>query len=657
MNLVKQQASWQHVLDFTLRLFLSSAVIFALHRGLSFSYLKAKPSEDWLTVIKFFLTGFGSDLWIAWLLAGLFSIPALFLSLRGRSNLYLAINFLLIGLLGAHQSYIEFFGFQMLPFHFTYFMDGSFISANGTAMFLNPRVWLHIAAGLFATVGARSFSWPNSLSPSLKPFKLGQNILMFLGMTVIMGGVHSANIHYRVQLFLDEGLRLNVVERLYESMMEQSIPDQLTRSEWTLLNQGLGKTVPYPEKTGDESRLLYKLLLRDPRETPLSSFGAKLQHFFENRRLTAKPIHIIVVMMESLRAGDVRALSSQNNSDSITPSLDNIISGDSLVWTKAIATGNVTRGGQEALFCGHLSSMTTSIMRKRPHLQLQCLPNILAQQQVPKTHTYWLHGGEGAFDGQKAFWEKQKAGLTMARHDFPRHLPANDWGMGDLSFFKAAWEVLLNYIAVQSPQQSLGMLLSVSNHPPWRLPPDAPEALRLKAQKLSQPSYQTTLYADYALGEWLNRARSSPLWLDSAVIILGDHGQQESPVFAEEKLEPQNQAFLAHIPLIITGGLITSFKAAHNDFSDHRWNNSVVSQADLAPTLALWLGAQQTSFLGEPLFSLRQSPVMSMSGDKVWFPEEAEARPPRDFLSAAKTEQDARFNMIYTRAFLRLIAL
>jgi phosphoglycerol transferase MdoB-like AlkP superfamily enzyme len=300
--------------------------------------------------------------------------------------------------------------------------------------------------------------------------------------------------------------------------------------------------------------------------------------------------------------------------------------------------------------------MTTSMMRKRPQLKLNCLPKILAQQN-PKTFTYWLHGGEGEFDGQKAFWDSQNTELTMARRDFPADLPANDWGMGDISFFHAAWERLLQSFAQNAPTRSFGMWLSVSNHPPWKLPPDAPELLRKEASTLSQPSYQTTLYADFALGQWLKTVSESILWPDTILIILGDHGQQESPVFGAVTFQPQRQAVLAHIPLILTGGLMAELKNDVPGFAENRVSDAWVSQADLAATLALWLGAAPISFFGEPFFSTRHAPVISMSGDKIWLAEQADARPPRDFLHAAAETDPHRFEVTYTRAFLRLISL
>lgn len=651
---VKPHESWQQTFNFTLRCFVALAGIFAVHRLFTFPYLKASPNVNWLTPLQFFITGLGSDLWVAWLFTAVFSLVALLLSPTGRCWFYVAVTLLLLGLLGAHQSYVEFFGFQMLPYHFTYFIDGAFIKANGNSIFFNPRVWLTFGIGSFVAVAASYLKWPpRDTSPKTLP-KLWPKALVLIGVTLMMLGMHSANIHYRVQLMLDEGLRLNVAERLYESLMEQSIPDQLSESEWQLLSQTLGRAVPFPSDRSEEANHLYDLLLHTPTDAELSPFGKALHDALQKRRATGRPLHIMIALMESLRAGDIAALT--NAPTSITPNLDRVIKGDSLVWKKAIATGNVTRGGQEASLCGHLSAMTTSMMRKRPQLKLNCLPKILAQHPIPKTLTYWLHGGEGEFDGQKAFWDSQNMGLTMARRDFPDNLPANDWGMGDISFFHAAWERLLQSFAQNTPTQSFGMLLSVSNHPPWQLPPDTPEFLRKEASTLSQPSYQTTLYADFALGQWLKAVSESILWPDTMIIILGDHGQQESPVFGSETLEPQGQAVLAHIPLIITGGLIAELKNELPNFATERISDAWVSQADLAASLALWLGAK-AAFFGEPLYSTRRAPVMSLSGDKIWLAEKADARPPREFLHAAAENDPHRFEVTYTRAFLRLISL
>ncbi|HEY6640866.1 LTA synthase family protein, partial [Povalibacter sp.] len=79
-------------------------------------------------------------------------------------------------------------------------------------------------------------------------------------------------------------------------------------------------------------------------------------------------------------------------------------------------------------------------------------------------------------------------------------------------------------------------------------------------------------YADYALGKFIDRARTSDYWADTVLMVVADH---DTRVYGDE-LVPVSKF---HIPGVILGADIAP-----------RQIDSVVSQIDLAPTLLSLLG-------------------------------------------------------------------
>ena len=121
------------------RLLAGLFLVFLAHRGLTFTGLDQPPTA---TPAAALLTGSLSDLWIAALLATLYLLTRLLLlplrllpgrigsgqtAARGAAWFWFAVPVLLTAL---HQSYVDYFGFQVIPFHLLYFADPDFIGAN-----------------------------------------------------------------------------------------------------------------------------------------------------------------------------------------------------------------------------------------------------------------------------------------------------------------------------------------------------------------------------------------------------------------------------------------------------------------------------------------------------------------------------------------------
>jgi phosphoglycerol transferase MdoB-like AlkP superfamily enzyme len=112
------------------------------------------------------------------------------------------------------------------------------------------------------------------------------------------------------------------------------------------------------------------------------------------------------------------------------------------------------------------------------------------------------------------------------------------------------------------------LVFSSSNHTPFEFPDGRIELF--DAQK--QTVHNAVKYADHALGQFIERARTSDYWADTLFLVVADH---DTRVYGNE-LVPVGKF---HIPGVILGADTTA-----------RRIDSLVSQIDLAPTLLSLMG-------------------------------------------------------------------
>lgn len=106
------------------------------------------------------------------------------------------------------------------------------------------------------------------------------------------------------------------------------------------------------------------------------------------------------------------------------------------------------------------------------------------------------------------------------------------------------------------------MAFSVSNHTPWEYP-----AGRITPHGAAASVENSAAYADWALGQFFERAKRAPYWRNTVFLIVADHDARVSGA----SLIPV-QHF--HIPALILGEGVQA-----------RRDDRLVSQINLAPTV------------------------------------------------------------------------
>lgn len=574
----------------TVKILISLLLLFFLHRIEAWSFLSVQYGQNSGPWWQEAITGLLSDFWIATLLSLPFWAFEYFpqKSIRTVQKITGTIWISIWGILtAAHQIYVEFFKYQIIPFHLTYLVDQSFVSANGSSLFSpSASVILGAAAGL------SFWTW------SAKYYKKKKRKISFLLATLVISAIiaHSTNIHTRVNWFIIEPLQNNYLEALYSNWRKKPQIKRLSDEEMKF----------FAKATGQNS-LLYAA--EGPGTNP---FTEVIRQEVVRRMTPGKPVIVGVILVESLREADTGPRTSDQMS--LTPALD-LLQARGVKFTNLYSSGPVTRGGQESVWCSTPSATDTSLMRSFPDAKVQCLPALVRDRQDAKT--LWLHGGDSRFDSQLMFWTNQGVSRLLTKADFPQGTPSTGWGVSDLALFDRSAAIIQEASSEPGVKILLPMILTVSNHIPWTVPSDA--TLDTKNFIAAHDSHRTVKYFDESLDLFVGSLKDKKIWDRSVFIIVGDHGNLE-PSWRNPYGNDANryQRLLSHVSMTLTGGIIEDLKANGKLTPSI---SSFTAQSQIAPFLAKVAGISSNSgFFDKPIFEPSPWPVAADLNQYLFLP-------------------------------------
>jgi phosphoglycerol transferase MdoB-like AlkP superfamily enzyme len=221
--------------------------------------------------------------------------------------------------------------------------------------------------------------------------------------------------------------------------------------------------------------------------------------------------NVVVVLEESFGAEFVGALHPR--AESLTPQFD-ALTRDGTLLTRAYSTGNRTIRAIEATTTGLPPLPGSSLVRRAQSKDLFTLPSLLRDQGY---ETLFLYGGRALFDGMAGYLSANGIDRIVDQGDFSPEAFRTAWGVADEALFDRALEEMDALHARRQPSYSL--VLTVSNHRPYRFPEDNLQPLPgLKRRD------NAVRYADHALGRFLRAARKHPFYADTIFVLMGDHG-------------------------------------------------------------------------------------------------------------------------------------
>jgi len=281
--------------------------------------------------------------------------------------------------------------------------------------------------------------------------------------------------------------------------------------------------------------------------------------------------NLVIILEESLGARFVGELGGLD----ITPELDKLYQ-QGWGFDNLYATGTRSVRGIEAITTGFTPSPSRSVVKlsKSQH-NFFSLADVLSQEGYK---TQFIYGGESHFDNMKSFFLGNGFNdiVDINHIDNPQFI--SSWGVSDEDLFNQADKELTKLSNSTEPFFSL--VFTSSNHDPFDIPQG-----KVSLPKGHNPeNYKRDLaikYADYALGKFINKAKTRSYWENTVFLVVADHDVR---VFGSEPVPLRS----FHIPAVIL----------NSDMKSKR-DPRLVSQIDLPVTLMSLLGIDQaTPMLG-----------------------------------------------------------
>ena len=284
-------------------------------------------------------------------------------------------------------------------------------------------------------------------------------------------------------------------------------------------------------------------------------------------------LNVVLVSVESLSA---EFLGDFGNSKGLTPNLDRLAH-EGLLFTHLYATGTRTVRGLEALTLSVPPTPGQAIVKRPDNADLFTIGEVFKSKGY---EALYLYGGYGYFDNMNAFFSGNgytvvdRTALSSTEIHFE-----NIWGVADEDLFTLSLRELDARHARGTP--FFAHVMTTSNHRPFTYP----------AGRIDIPPKTGrdggVKYTDYAIGRFIDQARTKPWFAQTMFVIVADHthngrGRQELPPEAY------------HIPMIIYApGWVAPGRV-----------DSIASQIDVAPTLLALLNMSYDSrFFGQDILS------------------------------------------------------
>ncbi|WP_282343908.1 LTA synthase family protein [Pseudomonas sp. PS02288] len=322
--------------------------------------------------------------------------------------------------------------------------------------------------------------------------------------------------------------------------------------------------------SADRALQVVREMLLTPNDRLVDADSAALRRDTTPPQAGTLPIrNVVVILLESFAGRYVGALGEPGN---ITPNFDRLAK-EGLLFTRFFSNGTHTHQGMFATMACFPNLPGFEYLMRMPEgaHRFSGLPQQLNARGYRDVYVY---NGNFQWDNQSGFFSNQGMSRFVGREDFvdPVFIDPT-WGVSDQDMFDRGAEELLKLGSDGKPFYAL--LQSLSNHTPYALPKDLPvepvtgfgsNDLHLTAMR----------YADWALGQFFEKARKAPYFKDTLFVVLGDHGFGSTEQLTEMDL------FRFNVPLLLIG------PGVQEKFGSLR--DTVGTQIDVVPTIMGRLG-------------------------------------------------------------------
>ena len=305
-------------------------------------------------------------------------------------------------------------------------------------------------------------------------------------------------------------------------------------------------------------------------EGDLHSIARHIESDFPSRRF-----NIVLILEESMSYEFVGTL--EPDGPRLTPRIDSL-AGEGLLFSRVYSTGNRTVRGLEASLLSFPPIPGQSVVKRPNNEHLFSLPELLREQDYS---TLFLYGGLSYFDNFGYFAANNGFDRVVDELDFKDPIFKTIWGVCDEDLFNKSLTIFDSLDQEEKP--FFATLVTVSNHSPYTYPKG-----RIPFNPDEQHRTYCVRYADYALGKFIDDAKSHEFFDSTLFVFVADHGAR---VYGSQQIPLRSYRIplLFYSPKLIPEGTRVAVTG---------------SQMDVAPTILDLLGFDYNSmFFGRSLLS------------------------------------------------------
>lgn len=274
-----------------------------------------------------------------------------------------------------------------------------------------------------------------------------------------------------------------------------------------------------------------------------------------------QPLNLVMIVLESVGAEHVSVLGGRD----LMPEFSKLA--EQGIWfDRLYATGMRSARGLEALVAGFTPSAAPAALKMtQAQTGFFTIAELLRRQGY---QTSFIYGGASHFDNMRGFFLGNGFETVIDQNDYPDPEFLGSWGVSDEDLFMRAHNELS---AAQAPFFTL--IFTSSNHEPFDIPEGRVSPEEDTPGTGEPPGRATAIkYADWAMGQFLARARESDYWENTVFLVVADHNARAwgGHLVPTEKFR---------IPGVVLGASI-----------EPRRISGITSQIDLLPTLLSLIG-------------------------------------------------------------------
>jgi phosphoglycerol transferase MdoB-like AlkP superfamily enzyme len=328
----------------------------------------------------------------------------------------------------------------------------------------------------------------------------------------------------------------------------------------------------------------------------LASSGAFIEHADNplQRHVAAGARHdfnVVVVVMEGFAA---RLAGAWEGDLPLSPSCDRWAA-QGLLFENCFATGERTVQGLEAVLSSYPPLPGVSVVR-RPQARAGGFATLASTLKPRGYETAFYYGGQGIFDYMKGFFLANGYDYFIEEGDFEDVSFRGSWGVCDEDVFRQIDRDLMEHH--HRGQPFFATFLTVSFHSPYEYPPGKSPEISVGTRIPSgfkKTELNNYLYADWAVGDFLQTASTRDYFSNTVFLFVGDHGIH----LRGNNLVPLNDYRV--VAFMLVPGL------------QPRRISIPVSQMDCAPTLLGILGGEwNTPFFGRDILAPAEQPPRAL---------------------------------------------